>query len=55
MVILIVVSVPIAILNELNSIAALFLAKGIDFVSVFERPRSDVVECEPPISLYFPK
>jgi len=43
MVILIVVSVPIAFLNELNSIAALFLAKGVDFVSVFEKPQREAL------------
>src|SRR6267378_6733269 len=31
---LIVVSIPIAFLNELNSIAALLLARGADFLSV---------------------
>jgi hypothetical protein len=43
MVILIVVSVPIAFLNELNSVAALFLAKGVDFVSVFEKPQREAL------------
>jgi hypothetical protein len=37
-VLLIVVSVPIAFLNELNSIAALVLVRGADFLSVFEKP-----------------
>ena len=36
MVLLIVISVPIAFLNELNSIAALALARGSDFLGVFE-------------------
>lgn len=43
MVILIVVSVPIAFLNELNSIAALFLAKGADFVSVLDKPQREAL------------
>ena len=43
MVILIVVSVPIAFLNELNSIAALFLVKGVDFVSVFDKPQREAL------------
>src|SRR5271167_474688 len=38
MVILIVVSVPIAFLNELNAIAALVLVRGADFLSIFEKP-----------------
>jgi len=40
---LIVVSIPIAFLNELNSIAALVLARGVDFVSVFEKPQRDAM------------
>jgi len=36
MVMLIVVSVPIAFVNELNSIAALVLVRGGDFLSTFE-------------------
>ena len=43
MVLLIVVSIPIAFLNELNSIAALVLARGADFVSVFEKPQRDAM------------
>src|SRR5260370_16891599 len=35
MVLLIVVSVPIAFLNELNSLAALVLVRGADFLSIF--------------------
>src|SRR5271167_3967940 len=35
---LIVVSVPIAFLNELNAIAALVLVRGADFLSIFEKP-----------------
>ena len=43
MVLLIVVSVPIAFLNELNSIAALVLVRGADFLSTFERPQRDAL------------
>jgi len=43
MVILIVVSVPLAILNELNSIAALVLVKGTPFLSVFEKPQREAL------------
>src|SRR6266705_5906279 len=43
MVILIVVSVPIAFLNELNSIAALVLVRGADFPSMFEKPQRDAL------------
>jgi hypothetical protein len=47
MVILLVVSVPIAFLNELNAIAALVVVRGIDLLSVFRqasaRRSSDVV------------
>ena len=39
MVTLIVVSVPIAFVNELNSIAALALVRGGDFLSAFESPQ----------------
>jgi|GEM_PF-1461752 len=39
MLILIVVSVPIAFANELNSVAALILARGADFLSVFNEPQ----------------
>src|SRR5580692_12449549 len=39
MVILIVVSIPIAFLNELNSFAALALVRGADFLSSFETPQ----------------
>jgi hypothetical protein len=39
MVTLIVVSVPIAFVNELNSIAALILVGGADFLSAFESPQ----------------
>jgi hypothetical protein len=45
---LIVVSVPIAFVNELNSIAALALVRGADvratdFLSVFEKPQRDAL------------
>jgi hypothetical protein len=43
MVLLIVVSVPIAFLNELNSIAALLLVRGADFLSIFEKPQRDAL------------
>jgi hypothetical protein len=43
MVILIVVSVPIAFLNEVNSIAALLLVRGADFLSVFDKPQRDAL------------
>src|SRR5271156_7174370 len=41
MVILIVVSVPIAFVNELNSLAALALVGGADFLSIVEKPQRD--------------
>jgi hypothetical protein len=40
---LIVVSVPIAFLNELNSIAALALVRGADFLSVIEKPQREAL------------
>ena len=43
MVLLIVVSVPIAFLNELNSIAALVFVRGADFLSIFEKPQRDAL------------
>ncbi len=43
MVILIVVAIPIAFLNELNSIAALVLVRGADFLSIFEKPQRDAL------------
>ncbi len=43
MVTLIVVSVPIAFLNEVNSIATLVLVRGADFLSVFEKPQRDAL------------
>ena len=43
MVILIVVSIPIAFLNELNAIAALVLVRGADFLSIFEKPQREAL------------
>jgi hypothetical protein len=43
MVTLIVVSIPIAFLNELNSFAALVLVRGPDFLSIFEKPQRDAL------------
>jgi hypothetical protein len=43
MVILIVVAIPIAFLNELNAIAALVLVRGADFLSIFEKPQRDAL------------
>ena len=43
MVTLVVVQIPIAFLNELNSIAALALVRGADFQSIFEKPQRDAL------------
>ena len=43
MVTLIVLSIPIAFLNELNAIAALVLVRGADFLSVFDKPQRDAL------------
>jgi hypothetical protein len=43
MVILIVVSIPIAFVNVLNSIAAIVLVRGADFLSVIEKPQRDAL------------
>ncbi len=43
MVLLIVVSVPIAFLNELNAIAAFVLVRGADFLSIFDKPQRDAL------------
>jgi Domain of unknown function (DUF4386) len=43
MVTLIVVSIPIAFVNELNSIAALILARGTGAVSAFEKSQRDAL------------
>jgi hypothetical protein len=40
---LIVVPLPIALLNELNAIAALILVRGADFLSVFAKPQRDAL------------
>jgi hypothetical protein len=40
---LIVVSIPIALLNELNAIAALILVRGADSLSIFEKPQRDAL------------
>jgi hypothetical protein len=42
-VILAVVAIPIVFLNELNSIAALVLMRGADFLSLFEKPQRDAL------------
>src|SRR5437899_1153717 len=43
MVTLIVVSIPIVFLNELNSMAALVLVRGADFLSIFDKPQRDAL------------
>ena len=43
MVTLVVVSIPIAFLNEVNSIAALVLVGGTDFLSIFDKPQRDTL------------
>src|SRR5258707_10784823 len=43
MVTLIVVSIPIAFLNEMNSIAALVLVRGADFLSIFDKPQREAL------------
>jgi hypothetical protein len=43
MVTLIVVSVPIAFVNELNSIAALVLVRGADFLSTFDKTQREAL------------
>jgi Domain of unknown function (DUF4386) len=40
---LIVVSIPIALLNELNAIAALILVRGADFLSIFDKPQREAL------------
>jgi hypothetical protein len=40
---LLVVSIPIALLNELNAIAALTLVRGADFLSLFDKPQRDAL------------
>ena len=43
MVLLIVVSVPIAFVNELNSVAALVLVRGADFLSIFDKTQREAL------------
>lgn len=43
MVIFILISIPIAFLNEVNAIAALILVRGADFLSFFDKPQRDVL------------
>jgi hypothetical protein len=43
MVTLIVVSIPIAFVNEMNSMITLVLVHGADFLSVFEKPQRDAL------------
>jgi len=43
MVTLILVSIPIAFLNELNAFAALLLARGSDALSAFDKPQRDAL------------
>jgi Domain of unknown function (DUF4386) len=43
MVTLIVISVPIAFVNELNSLAALALIRGADFLSVVDKPQREAL------------
>ncbi len=43
MVTLVLVSVAIGFLNEVNSIAALILFRGADFLSVFDKPQRDAL------------
>jgi Domain of unknown function (DUF4386) len=43
MVMLIVVSIPIAFLNEVNAIAALVVVRGPGFLSIFEKPQREAL------------
>jgi len=43
MVTLIVVSIPIAFMNELNAIATLVLVHGAGYLSIFEKPQRDAL------------
>jgi hypothetical protein len=40
---LIVLPVPIALLNELNAVAALTLVRGADFLAIFDKPQRDAL------------
>ncbi|HYL83789.1 MAG TPA: DUF4386 domain-containing protein [Candidatus Angelobacter sp.] len=42
-VILVAVAIPIGFLNELNSIAALVLVRGADFLSLFDQPQREAL------------
>jgi len=42
-VILVVVAVPVAFVNEVNSIAALVLVRGADFLFIFDKPQRDAL------------
>jgi Domain of unknown function (DUF4386) len=42
-VILTVASIPIGFLNELNSLAALALVRGADFLSIFDKPQREAL------------
>jgi hypothetical protein len=41
MVMFVLLQVPLAFLNEVNQIAALMLARGADFLSIFDKPQRD--------------
>ena len=43
MVTLVVLGIPIGFLNELNSIAALILVRGVDFLSLFDKPQREAL------------
>lgn len=43
MVLLIMVSIPIAFLNEVNTFAALALVRGTDYLSIFDKPQRDAL------------
>lgn len=43
MLILILIAIPIAFVNEVNSIAALVSARGVDFLSVFDKSQRDAL------------
>lgn len=43
MVTVIVVSIPIAFLNEVNSFAALALVRGADYLSIFDKPQREAL------------
>ena len=43
MLILILASIPIAFLNELNALAAVVLVRGADFMSLFDKPQRDAL------------